>query len=392
MNGVKRQIQIELSAENVELISQYDMEMVRQSIAIATRQKHLKTLLSLSRLLQKNWSDVKKNDIEQLVYEIMKRHGDESGKETNYSYDHKKILKIFFRWMKLGSREFNRVGDPPETAQVRMKKVKDKIIREDLLTDDDISRLIHACGENARDRALIDCHYEGGTRPGEILSLMIKHVKFDQYGANLHVDGKTGPRTVRLVKSTPNLANWLSIHPFKDNPDSPVWINLTKNHYGEQLNYPATRAMFSRRARMAHLEKRVNLNMFRHSEATSSAKFMTEAQLRKRHGWSPESKMPAKYVHMINADVDDAIFKQLGIKKQDEFPKTPQKCRICDMPNAPDSKICSKCGKALDLKTALEIEEKDREEKQNLQDEVNRQGQAIENLVKQLEDIKLNKI
>lgn len=377
MKGVERQIRIELSPENIELISQYDMEMIRQSIAIATRQKHLKTLLSLSRLLQKSWKDVEKNDIEQLVYQIMRRHGDESGKETNYSYDHKKILKIFFRWIKLGSREFNRVGDPPETAQIRMKKVKDKIIREDLLTDDDISRLIHVCGENARDRALIDCHYEGGTRPGEILSLMIKHVKFDQYGANLHVDGKTGPRTVRLVKSTANLANWLSVHPFKANPDAPVWINLTKNHYGEQLNYPATRAMFSRRARMAHLEKRVNLNMFRHSEATSSAKFMTEAQLRKRHGWSPESKMPAKYVHMINADVDDAIFKQLGIKKQDEFPKTPQKCHICDMPNAPDSKICSKCGKPLDLTTSIELDEKN-------QQQITLQNERIETLEKSL--------
>jgi hypothetical protein len=102
------------------------MEMVRQSIAIATRQKHLKTLLSLSQMLQKNWSDVEKNDIEQLLYNIMKRHGDVSGKETNYSYDHKKILKIFFRWMKLGSREQISVGDPPETAQIRMKKVKER--------------------------------------------------------------------------------------------------------------------------------------------------------------------------------------------------------------------------------------------------------------------------
>ena len=50
MKGVKRQIKNELSAENVELIAQYDMEMVRQSIAIATRQKHLRTLLGLSRL------------------------------------------------------------------------------------------------------------------------------------------------------------------------------------------------------------------------------------------------------------------------------------------------------------------------------------------------------
>ena len=289
--------------------------MVRQSIAIATRQKHLRTLLGLSRLLQKDWKEITKNDVEKLVYEIMQRHSDESGKETNYSYDHKKVLKIFVRWMKLGSREFIEVGDPSETIKVRMKRVKDKIIREDLLTEDDISRLLHVCGENSRDRALIDCHYEGGTRPGEILSILIKHVKFDKYGANLHVDGKTGPRTVRLVKSTPTLANWLSIHPFKDNPESPVWINLSKNHYGEQLAYPAASAMFRRRAKMAHLKKRVNLNMFRHSEATNAAKFMTESQLRKRHGWTADSKMPGRYVHLVNADVDaakDVLFQEIS--------------------------------------------------------------------------------
>ncbi len=116
-----------------------------------------------------------------------------------------------------------------------MKKVKDKIIREDLLTEDDLTRLLFACGENARDRALIDCHYEGGTRPGEILSLLIKHAKFDQYGATLHVDGKTDLRTIRLIKSTPSLANWLSNHRFKDNPESPVWINLNKNHFPDTL-------------------------------------------------------------------------------------------------------------------------------------------------------------
>jgi len=141
-------IQTELSENNVELISQYDMEMVRQSIAIATRQKHLRTLLGLSRLYKKDWKDVTKNDIEKLVYEIMQRYSDESGKESNYSYDHKKVLKIFIRWMKLGSREFIEVGDPPETAQVRMKKVKDKIIREDLLTEDDLSRCLFCGADN----------------------------------------------------------------------------------------------------------------------------------------------------------------------------------------------------------------------------------------------------
>lgn len=106
MKGVKRKLRIELSENNFELISKYDMEMVRQSIAIATRQKHLRTLLGLTRMLDKDWKDVTKNDVDKLVYDIMEKHSDESGKESNYSYDHKKILKIFMRWYKLGSREF----------------------------------------------------------------------------------------------------------------------------------------------------------------------------------------------------------------------------------------------------------------------------------------------
>ncbi len=61
MKGINRQLRIELSPANVELISQYDMEMVRQSIAIATRQKHLRTLLGLSRLYKKDWKEIIKN-------------------------------------------------------------------------------------------------------------------------------------------------------------------------------------------------------------------------------------------------------------------------------------------------------------------------------------------
>ena len=44
----------------------------------------------------------------------MSMHGNEKGQETNYTYDHKKILKLFFRWFKLGSRDFKDVGDPAE--------------------------------------------------------------------------------------------------------------------------------------------------------------------------------------------------------------------------------------------------------------------------------------
>lgn len=361
-----RRTELELSQENADLIKKYDKVMISLSMSKAVRLLHLRILLSLSKMLGKNWSDVTKSDIDELVYKVMQRYASEDGQETNSSSDHKKILKIFFRWVKLDSRNFIEVGDPEETKRVKIKKVKDKIIREDLITDADLTRLLHACGGNQRDRAFIDCQSEAGTRPGEMLNLMIKHVKFDDYGAVLHVDGKTGPRTVRLVRSAPNLSKWLDMHPFRENPESPLWIMLEKKQLGQMLSYPAARKLIKRRTEIACISKRVYMNLFRHSEATKTAMFLTEAQMRGRHGWSSSSRMPARYVHLVNADVDKAILSHYGVVKEEKVKQDlPKKCKVCEMMNSPESKICSKCGKALDLAAALEVEEKVRQEREN---------------------------
>lgn len=358
-DGIFRLLRKDTSVENSTLIEKYDRMMVSLSMAKATRLLHLRTLLSLSRMLGKNWHDVTRLDIDELVYNIMKKYSNGDGQETNTSSDHKKILKIFFRWFKLGSRDFTEVGDPAETKHVKIKKVKDKIIREDLITESDLTRLLYACKENQRDRALIDCQSEAGTRPGEILNLLIKHVKFDDYGAVLHVDGKTGTRTVRLIRSSPNLSKWLDVHPFRDNPESPVWIMLAKKQSGKMLSYAAANKVLKRRADIAGLSKRVHMNLFRHSEATKSAMFLTEAQMRGRHGWSTSSRMPARYVHLVNADVDEAILSHYGIVKEEKTQQIlPKKCNICDNMNSPESKRCAKCSRPLDLKAATEIDEK----------------------------------
>lgn len=366
--------------------------MITESLAKATILKNLQTLLNLSRFLNKDWEEAQKKDIESVVARIVQTYSD-NGQETNTTHDHKKVLKIFFRWLKLDSRNKNEVGDPPETKGIRLKRVKDKIVREDLLDEDDRTKLLHACGENTRDRAFIDCHLEAGTRPGEILNLQIKHVKFDKYGTIIHVDGKTGARPIRLIKSTPSLASWLNVHPLKENSDAPLWIILTKKRYGEQFSYPAARQMVKRRCQLANLSKRVHLNLFRHSEATNSAKFMTEAQMKKRHGWAPDSKMAARYVHLVNADVDAAIFEHLGIKKQDKEEKNvPKICQICMVPNASDARICSKCGKPLELKTAIEIEEKNEIEKRELKETIKESKETINEFKKLIEKIKTGEI
>ncbi len=130
--------------------------------------------------------------------------------------------------------------------------------------------------------------------------------------------------------------------------------------------------MVQKRSKISGISKKINLKLFRHTEATETAKFMTESQLRKRHGWSSNSRMPDRYVHIVNSDVDDALFEHYGIKKpKNTDKKAPQFCLICRNANPYDSTICSQCGKALDLETALEIEENEKNSSKRVKFEVN---------------------
>ena len=349
-----------VSEDNLNLIIQYDAEMATLGLKKSTRAKQIAILVDITIRIGKNWSDVIKGDIDKLTRGVMDEFGDNLGGESETTRDYKKSLKPFYRWFKLGSRDYREVGDPPELKSIRLKQVKDKIIREQLLTEDDHRNLLKACADNVRDQAFLDVHYEAGTRPGEILNLKIKHVKFDDNGAVIHVDGKTGPRPIRLVSSVPNLAKWLDAHPFKNDMEHPLWILFDEGKYGNQMTYSAAVAMLQRRIRKARIKKKINLKLFRHSAATRLSKYLPESTMRIRHGWTRNSTMPSRYVHLNNSDVDEAILKIHGLKEENtkKTLNIPKICPICDNSNAFDSEICTRCGKPLDLKKALELEEK----------------------------------
>ena len=74
-------------------------------------------------------------------------------------------------------------------------------------------------------------------RPHEILNLKIKDIIFKtvdngkQY-AEVLVNGKTGSRHIPLIQSIPYIKEWLSNHPSRNNPNSPLFVGLGRNYYG----------------------------------------------------------------------------------------------------------------------------------------------------------------
>jgi predicted amidophosphoribosyltransferase len=95
--------------------------------------------------------------------------------------------------------------------------------------------------------------------------------------------------------------------------------------------------------------------------------------------------MPGRYEHMMNSDVEEAIFKHYGISntKETDFVNKPKICKICELPNSYDAKMCSKCGKPLDLIASIELDEQN-------QEQITRQNAKIQSLEKSLEHMQKN--
>ena len=375
--------------ECIQLYKKYEDLLINQSFSKAARINNMRALLSLGRIAKKEniaWDTITKDQVNRIVSFIMRTWADPDGQETCHTADHKKFLMLLVRWVKTGRRKYSRKHpEPEEILDITIKKVPQKLTREDMLTVEEEAELLNACGENIRDKAFIAVHAESGSRPGEILNLRIGHVEFLQNGgAIIKVDGKTGDRPIHLIRSVPHLAAWLEAHSYKDDPTSPLWISVANGMYGQNLSYSGARRMIQRRCQIAISKakaerrettintKRITMLVFRHTEITRVSKWMNESILKKRHGWSKTSRMAANYEHLSHDDVGNAIFERYGLENSssDEIEQLPKKCPICEMFNPSDSIRCSKCGKLLDLKIVIEIEEQEKEKKENLKSEI----------------------
>jgi len=188
-------------------------------------------------------------------------------------------------------------------------------------------------------------------------------VKFDNYGAQLFVDGKTGFRRVRAVSSSPYLLEWINKHLLKDDSKAFLWLSNRLKPFG----YSGISEMLYRIARRAGIKKKVNPHNFRHSRATYLANFLTEAQMKEYFGWVQGSDMASIYVHLSGRDVDNALLKVYGIDKPEEKQESimkPKECLRCHRVNQATNKFCSRCGMPLDEETKAEVIRKTLERKE----------------------------
>jgi len=343
LSNVRERISGLENKENIKLIEKFLKELFAEGVSEPRVIKYANHLKIIAEKIDKNFLEVNKEDIINFLSNLEQSKYSEWTKK-----DYKVALKKFFRF--LGKEEL--MKDIKTTMRNNRKKLP-----EDLLTKSEIKKMIETA-THPRDKAMISVLYEGGLRIGELASLNIKNVVFDEYGAVIKVRGKTGERRVRIISSSSLLAKWIETHPRREDKNAPLLINLSTNYKNKGITYRGISMRIKEIAKKAGIDKKITPHLFRHSRATHLATVLTEAEMNEYFGWVQGSDMPATYVHLSGRDVDDKMLKIYGLKREDkekEEELKPKECPRCKYINGPTDRFCSRCGAVLNEEEAVKI-------------------------------------
>jgi site-specific recombinase XerD len=334
-------------------------------LSLARVSKYSANLRTLLRQMDCSPKTATKQDIEKIVAWIQERDYTEWTR-----HDLKLVLKKFVQYAKNGSCD-RQTPMPVEVSWIPLNvKQKETVTSEDLLTPEEIEKILRNT-RNARDHALLYSLFEGALRPEELLTMRVGSVEFANGYCLLSVNGKTGHRRITVVLAYRALLNWLQEHPYRSEPNAPLWVSVSSNGDRRRLHYSTFREIVKNTAKKAGITKRVWGYLFRHTYLTDLAKKFTEAQLKGFAGWTQSSKMAARYVHLSGRDNEDAVLVLHGIKNPEQQNGIPtlKTCPNCTERNEPTAIRCGRCGLILDQKTAIELQSK---EEKKLDDALNR--------------------
>ncbi len=357
----------DLSVRNKELILEFvgdcKIGWGGKKLTLPRLIKYLFGLKDLMQMLGKDFDYISKKDVKRLLCEIdgNPRWGDWSQR------DYRILLRKFVSWLR---EEHGYPKDYPNAAYLtkilpllpypeEVRKIKISFIdkqkpREEIPTQEEM-KYLRMAAINFRDKAYFAVSEELGPRIGGIGTRQLKHVVFDELGAKIYMHDKTMKgEPVQLVWSASYLREWWESHPFRDNPEAPLWVQLTKDT-PVPLDYGGFRRMIIRtvdrhnkRAKtngLPLITRRIHTHGFRYFAQIRDDVFdgIPRSVQKKQRGWAPGSKMPDKYAAIVNKDVEDFFKEKYGMTAKEKKEK-PKICPRCREVNAVGSLFCRRCG------------------------------------------------
>ena len=325
-----------ITAEAKGKIREFVAEGAALNLSPARQYHYLLRLRLIAKAMGERFLSPTREDIRDFLFRLMS-----VGYSPNTIRDIKSVIKRFYRWHFADPDKANHL-----VGWIRMLKGVRHDKPDCIITTDEFERMVKVC-RTLRDRTLISLLYDSGCRISEVLTLRVRDVTFDEYGAILIVNGKTGTRRVRLFgTSVPFLKKWIETRRARRGQDAFVFtnprdVNQPPMHYHQALQ------VVKRAAARAGIAKNVNPHLFRHTRATLLAEHIADAPLEIQMGWVHGSAMTRTYVHLSGKDMDRIILRAYGVEvreERDALDNPLGKCIWCGTQSPLKSKYCLRCG------------------------------------------------
>tara|TARA_Y100000310_G_C20607042_1_gene776047 strand:- start:101 stop:1390 length:1290 start_codon:yes stop_codon:yes gene_type:complete len=318
----------------------------------------LKAVKWLGIFIKKPYNEATEDDVRGFIHSLKVNN-----KSVNYRNQLLVYIRAFYKWHMGNKSEY-----PENVKYVKPKFLQRKRIEHsELLTWPDIEELSQYCFLN-RDKAMLYVLRDTGGRMEEtLLRPQVKDLIADKYGFRLRVNGKTGERYIRLLKSIPALKIWLNEHKYKHNSESPLFYvtrtikrrkkkgigeQLTATTKGQPIKHSTIETLFLRLKKSSKFTKPINPHAFRHASATDRAILgFQEKELRIIYGWAANSNMPEIYCNFSDKEVDKKILAKEGKieVEREEMPTIKFKvCKSCHKENRMDYVYCIFCANPID--------------------------------------------
>ena len=333
------------------------LEEFLQSRRLAEPSKGIyqRALLSWTRRVSR---PLREADAEDLATWYAKMSGEGYASNTILTYAVK--LRVLYAWTlrrqglkkRAAKAQAGDLFEEVPLTDLKRQAHRENKLRDKLVTPEEYEGLMRA-SDHPRVRAVLATLYEAASRPGEVLGLRIRDLEFCKGYAKARVSGKTGERTIPLVRAIPYLRAWLQVHPAPSDQDAPLFAHVYRGQL-KALTPGGLSARFRRLRQRAGIKRRIYPYMFRHTRLTELAdNDLGEFKMKVLAGWTPNSRMAARYVHLSGRSSVAPILKMEGIEVPEEAqPKeSPVKigmCPGCLTVNEGDALFCLRCGLALD--------------------------------------------
>ena len=352
INPISKSISTEVLKEHLTVLKEFDENSILENFTLETRKCYLIGMRQFFNSVKKPVDQITREDIKSYLFNLKVMPKTLQVRKT--------IIKYFFKWFYKAESNYPEVVSWINTSL--SKKDCKRLPKDQLLTQEEVLKIANAT-TTLRDKAFVLTLYESACRINELISLRIKNVVFDAYGAMLKVNGKTGERVIRLLNTESSwlvLRDWLNQHPFKNNIEVPVFANMANGCKGDFVGKEYAGHKIKIWCRIAGINKNVYPHLFRHSRLTELArKGYNESFLRKFAGWEGDSRMADIYVSLSARDIDNVMLEKEGIINKNDNGNgkvlSPIKCSKCGEPNSPTNRFCATCSMPLDQESMEEI-------------------------------------